>query len=164
MTPRDAPAGLPGDRCPGSSACHKGRDALGLIDRLRQWSEIQKVRPTIESAAVEGGRDGEFLLKEMVGASYQFKDAHLLSGRRIPSKRQGRRREIDLIVCTPRMIHLIEAKNWSGQLSVQNGAWRQTRRGGDIVEHGDLIGENLLKRDAVVEYLYSPLDSSSTLK
>jgi hypothetical protein len=87
---------------------------LGLIDRLRQWSEIQKVRPAIESAAVEGGRDGELLLKDLVGASFQFKDAHLLTGRRIPSKRPGRRREIDLIVCTPRMIHLIKAKNWSG--------------------------------------------------
>ena len=127
---------------------------MGLIDRLRQWSEIQKVRPTIESAAVEGGRDGELLLKELVGASYQFKDAHLLSGRRIPSKRQGRRREIDLIVCTPRMIHLIEAKNWSGQLGVRDGVWRQTRRGGDVVEHGDLLRENRLRRDAVVEYLH----------
>ena len=127
---------------------------MGLIDRLRQWSEIRKVRPTIESAAVEGGRDGELLLKALVGASYQFKDAHLLSGRRIPSKQQGRRREIDLIVCTPRMIHLIEAKNWSGRLSVHDGVWRQTRRGGDVVEHGDLIRENLFRQDAVAEYLH----------
>jgi len=49
---------------------------------------------------------------------------------------------------------LIEVKNWSGQLSVHNGVWRQTRRGGDVVEHGDLIRENLLKRDAVVEYMH----------
>jgi hypothetical protein len=78
----------------------------------------------------------------------------LLSGRRIPSQRQGRRREIDLIVCTPRMIHLIEDKNWSGQLSVRDGVWRQIRRGGDVVEHGDLLRENLLRRDAVAEYLH----------
>src|SRR4051794_17341294 len=103
-------------------------NAMGIVSRLRQWSEIRKVRPAIESAAEEGGRDGEVLLKELVGASYQSKGAHLLSGRRIPSKRQGRRREIDLIVCTPTMIHLIEAKNWSGQLSVHGGVWRQTRR------------------------------------
>jgi Nuclease-related domain len=142
-----------GDRRPGSSARDEGRDALGIVGRLRQWSEIQKVRPTKESAAVEGGRDGELFLKELLRASYQFKDSHLLAGRRISSKRQGRRREIDLIVCTPTMIHLIEVKNWSGQLSVHNGVWRQIRRGGDVVDHGDLIRENLLKRDAVVDYL-----------
>lgn len=126
---------------------------MGLIERLRQWSEIQKVRPADEPPEVSGGRDGELALRRLVGASFRFQDAHLLAGRRIPSKRQGRRREIDLIVCTPARIHLIEVKNWSGRLSVRNGAWRQDRRGGGVVEHGDLIRENLLKRDAVAEYL-----------
>lgn len=130
-----------------------GRKVLGLIDRLRQWSKIQTIRPADEPPDVAGGRDGEILLKQLVGSSFRFKDAHLLTGRRIPSKQQGRRREIDLIVCTPTMIHLIEVKNWSGQLSVHNGVWRQTRRGGDVVDHGDLIRENLLRRDAVAEYL-----------
>ncbi len=77
----------------------------------------------------------------------------MLAGRRIPSKRQGRRREIDLIVCTPRKIHLIEVKNWSGQLTVKDGRWRQTRRSGEIVDHGDMFRENRLKQEAVVEYL-----------
>jgi Nuclease-related domain len=132
----------------------EGRDALGLIDRLSQWSEIQKVRAAKEPPDLAGGRDGELLLRQLVGSSFRFKDAHLLAGRRIPSQRQGRRREIDLIVCTPQMIHLIEVKNWSGQLTVQDNVWRQTRWGGNVVEHGDLIRENLLKRDAVVEYLH----------
>ena len=52
------------------------------------------------------------------------------------------------------MIPIIEVKNWSGQLSVRDGVWRQTRRGGDVVEHGDLIRENLLKRDAMVACLH----------
>ena len=126
---------------------------MGILDRLRQWAEIQKVRPAEEPPDVTGGRDGELLLGRLVASSYRFKGAHLLAGRRIPSKRQGRRREIDLIVCTPAAIHLIEVKNWSGQLSVRDGRWRQTRRGGEVVDHGDLIEENRLKRDAVVEYL-----------
>jgi hypothetical protein len=127
---------------------------MGLIERLRQWSEIQRVRPVEESPDVAGGRDGELLLRQLVGSSFRSRDAYLLAGRSIPSRRQGRRREIDLIVCTPQMIHLIEVKNWSGQLSVRDGVWRQARRGGDVVEHGDLIRENRLKRDAVVEYLH----------
>ncbi|WP_406693884.1 nuclease-related domain-containing protein [Singulisphaera sp. Ch08] len=123
------------------------------MSRLKEWSDLQKVRLIEELPDVTGGKDGESLLKELVGSSYQFKDAHLLTGRRIPSKSQGRRREIDLIVCTPRMIHLIEVKNWSGRLEVRQGAWRQTRRGGDVLDHGNLLESNLQKQDAVVEYL-----------
>lgn len=126
---------------------------MGIGERLGHWFQIIKVQPTEESASIAGGREGELQLKEMIGASFAFKDAHLLGGRRVRSKSQGRRREIDLIVCTPRMIHLVEVKNWSGHLAVRDGDWRQTRRGGDVVEHGDLIATNLLKRDAVVEYL-----------
>ena len=70
----------------------------------------------LEAADVSGGRDAEIFLQQLIGSSYAFKDGHVLTGRRIPSKRQGSRREIDLIVCTPRMIHLIEVKNWSGKL------------------------------------------------
>jgi hypothetical protein len=51
------------------------------------------------------------------------------------------------------MIHLFEVKNWSGQLGLRNGVWRQVRRSGDVVEHRDLIETNLVKRDAVAEYL-----------
>jgi len=126
---------------------------MEIRNRLGQWLEVQKVRRADESPDVAGGRDCELLLKQLIGSSFQFKDAHLLAGRRIPSKRQGRRREIDLIVCTPQLIHLIEIKNWSGGLTVRNGVWLQTRRGGDVVDHGNLIRENRLKRAAVVEYL-----------
>ena len=61
-----------------------------MIERLKLWSEIRKVRPAEESAAVAGWRDGELLLERLVGSSFRFKDAHLLAGRRIPSKRHGR--------------------------------------------------------------------------
>ena len=64
----------------------------------------------------------------------------------------GRRREIDLIVCTPQVIHLIEAKNWSGRLEVLGGDWRQTRRSGGGRAR-EPARRNRLKRDAVVEYL-----------
>jgi hypothetical protein len=133
---------------------NKGFAVKELINRLRQWTEIQRVVPTTESADVSGGRDAELLLKQLIASSGAFPDGHVFAGRRIPSKRQGRRREIDLIVCTPRMIHLIEVKNWSGQLEIHNGRWRQNRRSGDVVDHGDLIKTNLLKQDAVVEYLH----------
>ena len=126
---------------------------MKLIDRLAQWSEIRKVRPVEESPDMAAGRDGERALREMIGSSFRLGDAGVFAGRRIPSRRQGRRREIDLIVCTPRVIHLIEAKNWSGRLEVVGGHWRQTRRNGEVVGHGDLLADQRLKREAVVEYL-----------
>jgi Nuclease-related domain len=124
-----------------------------VIKRLRQWYEIQTVRPVAESPDVTGGRDGELALRQLIGSSLHVNDANVFPGRRIPSQRQGRRREIDLIVCTPDMIHLIEVKNWSGRLDIKNGDWRQTRRSGDVVNHGNLLETNLIKRNAVVEYL-----------
>jgi hypothetical protein len=126
----------------------------GIIKRIRQWAEIQKVVPTLEAPDVSGGRDAELVLRRLVGSSFAFADGHAFAGRRIPSKRQGRRREIDLIVCTPQMIHLIEVKNWSGSLSVRKGRWSQSRRSGDVVDHGDLLESNLLKQDALAEYLH----------
>ncbi len=125
-----------------------------IIKRLRQWTEIQKVVPTLEAPDVTGGRDAEYVLKQLIGSSFAFKDGHVFAGRRIPSKRQGRRREIDLIVCSPTMIHLIEVKNWSGSLNVRNRRWSQSRRSGDVVDHGNLLETNLLKQDAVAEYLH----------
>ncbi len=124
-----------------------------LLLRLREWAEIQAVKPTRESGDVSGGRDAELLLKQLIGTSQAFRDGQVFAGRRIPSKRQGRRREIDLIVCTPKVIHLIEVKNWSGRLDVEQGHWRQYRRSGDVVDHGDLLRSNLQKQEAVVEYL-----------
>jgi Holliday junction resolvase-like predicted endonuclease len=126
---------------------------MRLFDRLRLWSEIQRVHSVEESPDITGGRDAEVLLKELVGSSFHFQDANVFAGRRIPSKRQGRRREIDLIVCTPKMIHLIEIKNWSGRLDIRGGVWCQTRRSGQVVEHADMFETNRQRLDAVVEYL-----------
>jgi hypothetical protein len=137
----------------GGGESGRRRGALKLINRLGQWSEIRKVRPVEESPDVAAGRDGELALRTMIGSSFRLGDGSVFAGRRIPSKRQGRRREIDLIVCTPQVIHLIEAKNWSGRLEVVGGDWRQTRRSGEVVRHGDLLADQRLKRDAVVEYL-----------
>ena len=126
---------------------------MQIINRLGQWSEIGRIRPVEEAPDVAAGRDGELALRELLGTSYKLGDASVFAGRRIPSRRQGRRREIDLIVCTPRAIHLVEAKNWSGRLEVIDGDWRQTRRNGEVVRHGDLLADQRLRRDAVAEYL-----------
>lgn len=126
---------------------------MTVAQRFQQWRQISQIDPVEEAPSVAGGREAEVLLGELAESFFRSKDAYLLAGRRIPSKRFGRRREIDLIVCTPQMIHIIEVKNWAGQLSAQDGVWRQTRRSGDILEHENPIEKNLVKRDVTVEYL-----------
>ena len=63
------------------------------------------------------------------------------------------RREIDLIVLTPRMISLIEVKSWSGELFDRGAVWVQVRRGGGELHHPNLIEDNLEKRAAFLDYL-----------
>ena len=64
-------------------------------------------RPTPEDPAVQYGRDAELSLRQLVATHFDHKGAHLFAGRRVPCPRRGMRREIDLIVLTPRMISLI---------------------------------------------------------
>jgi len=51
------------------------------------------------------------------------------------------------------MIHLIEVKNWSGQLRDRGHVWQQIKRGGETKEHANLLTDNAEKRDVIVEYL-----------
>lgn len=126
---------------------------MAVAERFQIWRQIRQSKPVEEALSVASGREGELLLNELASTHFRSKDDYLLAGRRIPSKRHGRRREIDLIVCTPQMIHIVEVKNWAGQLDADDGVWRQTRRGGDILEHENPIQKNLVKRDVIAEYL-----------
>src|SRR5437016_5456731 len=100
---------------------------MSLTDRLRTWRAARRERPTLEDPGVQGGRDGELLLHELATArSYQ--GAHLFAGRRVPCPRRHVRREIDLIVLTPKLISLIEVKNWSGELHDRGEFWLHVRR------------------------------------
>lgn len=126
---------------------------MNLGDRLKAWSEVASQNSTEEDPEVLGGRNAEEFLHEYIGSSYNFKGSTLLAGRRVPSARLRRRREFDLIVCTRKMIHLIEVKNWSGQLRDRGHVWQQIKRGGEIKDHANLLTDNAEKRDVVIEYL-----------
>ena len=52
------------------------------------------------------------------------------------------------------MIHLIEVKNWSGRLDVQNGVWCQTRRNGQVVEHPESFGRQVGAEAGVSEVAF----------
>ncbi|NQU21306.1 MAG: NERD domain-containing protein [Candidatus Nealsonbacteria bacterium] len=106
----------------------------------------------MEDPEVATGRQAEAFLQQIVGTHLNHHGASLWGGRRVPLRRGGRR-EIDLVVCSRKMIHLIEVKNWSGQLIDRGRVWQQVRRSGEIVTHANLVENNLEKRNLVVEYL-----------
>ena len=126
---------------------------MGIVERYKLWTAIRDAPMTAEAPGVAAGREAEVALLEQIGESFRFEGAEVFAGRRIPSRKQDRRREIDLIVCEPRRIHLIEVKNWSGRLELRGRDWIQERRGGGTVNHRDLLAETLLKRDATRDFL-----------
>ena len=109
--------------------------------------------PTVEDPGVVAGRQAEMVLKQMVGTHLSHRGASLWGGRRVPRRRDGGSREIDLIVCSRKMIHLIEVKNWSGELIDKGNVWKQVRRSGETKKHANLIEDNLEKRFHFVQYL-----------
>jgi Nuclease-related domain len=126
---------------------------MSLLDRLRTWRAARREPPIAEDPAVLFGREAELFLHDLVTTHFNHKGAHLFAGRRVPCPRRRMRREIDLIVLTPRMISLIEVKNWSGELLDRGAVWVQVRRGGDELHHPNLIDDNLEKRTVFLDYL-----------
>jgi hypothetical protein len=126
---------------------------MSLMERLGTWRALRREQPVPEDPAVQFGRDAELHLRDMVAAHFKHKGAHLFAGRRVPCPRRKMRREIDLIVLTPRMLSLIEVKSWSGELFDRGPVWVQVRRGGDELHHPNLIADNLEKRDDFLDYL-----------
>jgi hypothetical protein len=126
---------------------------MPLTDRLRTWIAARREAPTLEDPTVIFGREAELSLHALVTTHFNHKGAHLFAGRRVPCPRRRMRREIDLIVLTPRMISLIEVKSWSGELIDRGDVWLQLRRGGGELRHPNLIADNLEKRAAFLDYL-----------
>jgi hypothetical protein len=126
---------------------------MGMTDRLSTWWAARRESPVAEDPAVLFGREAELVLHDLVTTHFNHKGAHLFAGRRVPCPRRRLRREIDLIVLTPRMISLIEVKSWSGELIDRGATWVQVRRGGGELHHPNLIADNLEKRAAFLDYL-----------
>jgi hypothetical protein len=126
---------------------------MPLMERLRAWRAARREAPVAEDPAVLCGREAELSLRDLVTTHFNHKGAHLFAGRRVPCPRRRMRREIDLIVLTPKLISLIEVKNWSGELFDRGPVWVQVRRTGDELHHPNLIEDNLEKRAAFLGYL-----------
>lgn len=122
-------------------------------ERLHIWRQLCRVQPLYEDAQVLAGRKAEGFLHQLVRSNLKCKDAHCFIGKRIPSLRDRRRYEIDLIVLTKKQLHVIEVKNWSGELFTRNSQWVQRKRNGEEIEHPDLAQYNARKMQALTQYL-----------
>lgn len=123
------------------------------MDRLKVWRQLTKVQPVYEEAQVLAGRVAEDFLHQLVRSNLKYKEAYCFIGKRIPSVKDKRRYEVDLIVLTKKQLHVIEVKNWSGELFIRNGGWVQRKKNGEEVEHQDLAQYNARKMQALTKYL-----------
>jgi hypothetical protein len=124
-------------------------------ERLHIWRQLCRIEPIHEDPQVLAGRRAEDFLHQLVRSNLKYKDAHCFIGKRIPSPRDRRRYEIDLIVLTKKQLHVIEVKNWSGELFIRNDQWIQRKRNGEEIEHPDLAHYNARKMQALTQYLQS---------
>ncbi len=66
-------------------------------------------------------------------------DAKVWDGLRIPDPENGGRREIDMVIARGDEVLFIEQKHWSGHLSFEEGRFLQTRRSGEVLDHGNIL-------------------------
>ena len=86
-------------------------------DRLDDWVLLRKVPIRCERPQVSAGRGAEHSLRLKLIKHHSTRFGEVFGGKRVPRKvgdAKGGRYEIDLIVITPRRLHIIEVKNWSG--------------------------------------------------
>jgi len=126
-----------------------------MRERINEWRDLMRTKPSIEDPEVAAGRAKEQVLRTLVETNLKHKGAFCFLGKRVPSLQHRRKFEVDLIVLTKKRLHFLEVKNWSGELLESGGNWVQIRRSGDHIEHPNLTTYNSQKQRAVVEHLRS---------
>ena len=125
---------------------------------IKEWYYMQRNKKKyLEDGEALGGEEAELYVKNTVETCFFFKNAYCFIGKRVPYKTASKsgRKEIDLIVVTPKMIHIIEVKNWSGVISgaLDQDTWQQTRRNGEVVPQKNPLKTNQEKMYILRDYL-----------
>ncbi|CDQ12091.1 membrane protein of unknown function [Acidithiobacillus ferrivorans] len=134
-----------------------------LRGRIRHWLTLIKTTPIHEDAIKKAGEEGERKVLALMDGHRGLRDAHLYAGRRIPRTKDhplipSRRSEIDLIILTPKAIHVIEVKNWSGELwqdKEDPHQWLRRRRNRDAQGIRSVVEVNQAKAWSLGNYLES---------
>ena len=121
----------------------------------------------VEDAAQSAGRCGELdVVAELEAMSNSAMpmgtgSLSLFRGVRLPDPEQGGHKEIDVVCVSHAGICAIEVKNWSGRICASGtppseegaAAWKQQRRGGDVLFHTPPITLLQYKASLLHEYL-----------
>jgi hypothetical protein len=125
---------------------------LEIMQRLQEYYNLSQTPLYTEDAATDAGRKAELFLRQMVENHVNYEGAHTFIGKRVPSL-ASKRKEIDLLVVSAKRLHVLEVKNWSGELRKENGKWVQLKRNGERVECPNLVSYNAEKCDLLRTYL-----------
>lgn len=134
-----------------------------LKGRIRHWLTLIKTKPVQEDAVKKAGEEGERKVLALMDGHRGLKDAHLYAGRRVPKTKEhplipSRRSEIDLIILTPKMVHVIEVKNWSGEIWQSDEVadqWIRRRRNREPETIRNVADVNRAKAWSLCNYLES---------
>lgn len=126
-----------------------------VINRWLEWRKIQDTQTHKEDPTKAAGQEGEEFVLALVESSLNYKGVYCFMNKRVRSKKDNKRYEVDLVVLTKKHIYFLEVKNWSGELFQKGNNWIQKRLSGETLMHPNLTHYNLKKQDAMIEYLRS---------
>lgn len=122
-----------------------------LSERWRDWRLLRAATPRPPDARQHAGDAGEQRVQQWLERRSTPAGAAIVRGRRVPTGHG--RTEIDFVVVTPQRVVVLETKNWTGELFVQDGRWVQRRNDGSEQPHYNLTHTNQAKQDALVRAL-----------
>ena len=128
---------------------------MTTLERLHEWRSILNTKNIKEDPGIVAGRQAEEFLQALIETNLKYKGSFCFLGKRIPSKKYKRRFEIDLIVLTKKHLHILEVKNWSGEVVQKGDKWIQIKRGGERISHQNLTKHNTKKQMVIIDYLRS---------
>ncbi|MDA8153101.1 MAG: nuclease-related domain-containing protein [Acidithiobacillus sp.] len=134
-----------------------------LRSRIQHWLMLVKTKQVQEDGVKKAGEEGERKVLALMDGHRGLKDAHLFAGRRVPKTKDhplipSRRSEIDLIILTPKAVHVIEVKNWSGEVwedEENPRQWFRRRRNRDAETIHSVVDVNRAKAWSLCNYLKS---------
>lgn len=122
-----------------------------LRERLEQASVHRQYR--YDDAAERAGRSAESAMQVDLDARLEGTGWQLYCGLRVPDPLHRRRREVDFVLATPDELILVELKNWSGRLELEDRNFIQERRhNAGSIDHGPVLEELYEKRRVLEAY------------
>lgn len=116
---------------------------MGIVDniakRLAQAEANSRVFPEDEKDAA--GREAERAVARDLRPRLAGTGWELVQNVRVPDPAMRRQRELDFVITAPDRVVVLEIKRWSGKVFMRHGDVIQERRGGDVVNHGDLFAD-----------------------